>query len=138
MKQPEKRNLADDVRQQLEDQINNGQLLPGDALDERELATRFGVSRTPVREAITQLAAQGLITTAPRQGILVARMSIKELLAMFELLAELEGICAKYCARRLTDAQRTSLIGIHRNSLAHVESGNAEGYSQSNVDFHAV
>jgi DNA-binding GntR family transcriptional regulator len=73
MKQPDKRNLADEVRQQLEDQINGGQLLPGDALDERELAARFGVSRTPVREAITQLAAQGLITTAPRQGILVAR-----------------------------------------------------------------
>jgi DNA-binding GntR family transcriptional regulator len=138
MKQPEKRNLADEVRQQLEDQINGGQLLPGDALDERELAARFGVSRTPVREAITQLAAQGLITTAPRQGILVARMSIKELLAMFELLAELEGICAKYCARRITDTQRARLIGIHATSLEHVESDDAEGYSQSNVDFHAV
>jgi DNA-binding GntR family transcriptional regulator len=138
MKQPEKRNLADEVRQQLEDQINGGQLLPGDALDERELAARFGVSRTPVREAITQLAAQGLITTAPRQGILVARMSIKELLAMFELLAELEGICAKYCARRITDAQRARLIGIHATSLEHVESDDAAGYSQSNVDFHAV
>jgi DNA-binding GntR family transcriptional regulator len=66
------------------------------------------------------LAAQGLVTTAPRQGILVARMSIKELLAMFELLAELEGICAKYCARRITDVQRARLIEIHRNSLKHV------------------
>ncbi|MET0964430.1 MAG: GntR family transcriptional regulator [Noviherbaspirillum sp.] len=138
MPQPEKLNLADEVRQQLEDQINSGQLLPGDALDERELAARFGVSRTPVREAITQLAAQGLITTAPRQGILVARMSIKELLAMFELLAELEAICAKYCARRITESQRARLIDIHRTSLGHVESDNAEGYSQSNVDFHAV
>ena len=138
MKQPEKRNLADEVRRQLEEQINNGQLLPGDALDERELAARFGVSRTPVREAVTQLAAQGLVTTAPRQGILVARMSIKELLAMFELLAELEGICAKYCARRMTDAQRARLAEIHRASLAHVEADNAEGYSQSNVDFHAA
>jgi DNA-binding GntR family transcriptional regulator len=138
MKQSARPNLAQDVRQKLEDEINSGQLLPGDPLDERQLASRFGVSRTPVREAITQLSAQGLVTTAPRQGILVARMSIKELLAMFELLAELEGACAKYCARRLSEAQRARLIAIHQASLAHVESDNAEGYSQSNVDFHAV
>lgn len=133
-----KLNLADEVRRRLEDEINGGQLLPGDALDERELASRFGVSRTPVREAITQLAAQGLVTTAPRQGVCVARMSIQELLAMFELLAELEGICAKFCARRITEAQRASLIAVHQNSLRYVEANDAKGYSQSNVDFHAV
>jgi DNA-binding GntR family transcriptional regulator len=138
MKQTARPNLAQDVRQKLEDEINSGQLLPGDALDERQLASRFGVSRTPVREAITQLSMQGLVTAAPRQGILVARMSIRDLLAMFELLAELEGACAKYCARRLTEAQRARLTAIHQASLAHVESDNAEGYSQSNVDFHAV
>jgi len=138
MKQTARPNLAHDVRQKLEDEINSGRLLPGDPLDERELASRFGVSRTPVREAITQLSAQGLITAAPRQGVLVARMSIKELLAMFELLAELEGVCAKFCARRMTEAQRARLIETHRASLVHVEADNAEGYSQSNVDFHAV
>lgn len=138
MAQSLKSNLADEVRQQLEDQINSGQLLPGDALDERELASRFGVSRTPVREAITQLAAQGLVTAAPRQGVLVARMSIKELLAMFELLAELEAICAKYCARRITALQRERLMVIHQTSLAHVEADDVIRYSQSNVDFHAV
>jgi DNA-binding GntR family transcriptional regulator len=131
-------NFADEIRQKLEDQINSGELLPGDALDERDLASRFGVSRTPVREAIAQLAAQGLVTSAPRQGVLVARMSIKELLALFELLAELEGVCAKYCTRRLSDAERKRLLAVHQASQAHVDAEDAQAYSQSNVDFHAL
>jgi DNA-binding GntR family transcriptional regulator len=138
MQTPSKVNLADEIRQRLEEEINRGQLLPGDALDERELAARFGVSRTPVREAITQLAAQGLVTSAPRQGVYVARMSIRELLALFELLAELEGVCAKYCARRITESQRARLIAVHKKSLRHVEAEDARGYSQSNVDFHEL
>src|SRR5665647_1918203 len=104
MQIPVKDNLAFQIRRKLEEEINRGDLLPGDALDERELAQRFGVSRTPVREAMVQLVAQGLVTTAPRQGVHVARMSIQELLGLFELLAEIEGVCAKYCARRLTEA----------------------------------
>jgi DNA-binding GntR family transcriptional regulator len=133
-----KPNLASEVRRRLEDEINNGKLLPGDPLDERDLASRFGVSRTPVREAITQLAVQGLVTTIPRQGVHVARMSIQELLAMLELLAELEAICAKYCARRITEEQRTRLVQVHRDSLRHVEENDAEGYRRSNANFHAV
>lgn len=133
-----KPNLAAEVRRRLEDEINTGELLPGDALDERELASRFGVSRTPVREAITQLVVQRLVTSVPRQGVHVARMSIQELLAMLELLAELEAICAKYCARRLTEEQRARLVEVHRDSLRHVEANDADGYRQSNADFHAV
>lgn len=136
MQIPIKDNLAFLIRRKLEEEINRGDLLPGDALDERDLAQRFGVSRTPVREAVVQLAAQGLVTTAPRQGVYVARMSIQELLGLFELLAEIEGVCAKYCARRLTEAQRQRLTDVHRNSLKFVEADDAVGYSQSNVDFH--
>lgn len=138
MQAPHKLNLAEEISRRLEEEINDGQLLPGDSLDERELAARFGVSRTPVREAISQLTAQGLVTSAPRQGVYVARMSIQELLAMFELLAELEGICAKFCARRITESQRTKLKAVHQKSLKHVEADNAKGYSQSNVDFHEL
>jgi DNA-binding GntR family transcriptional regulator len=131
-------NLADEICRRLEEEINGGQLLPGDALDERELAARFGVSRTPVREAMSQLAAQGLVTSVPRQGVYVARMSIQELLALFELLAELEGICAKYCARRMTEAQRARLSAVQESGLKHVQAGDARGYSQYNVDFHEL
>lgn len=138
MNAPVKNNLAQQIRDQLEGEINDGVLLPGDVLDERELASRFDVSRTPVREAIAQLVAQGLLAAAPRHGVRVARMSIQELLGLFELLAEMEGICVKFCARRLTDLQRTGLLDVHRRSLQHVESDDVPGYSQSNVDFHEL
>lgn len=63
-------------------------------------------------------------------------MSVQELLGLFELLAEIEGVCAKYCARRLTETQRQRLTDVHLSSLKFVEAGDAVGYSQSNVDFH--
>jgi DNA-binding GntR family transcriptional regulator len=65
-------NLADETRRWLEDEINNDNLMPGDSLDERDLAKRRGVSRTPIREAIHQLTAQGLVRSLHRQGVYVA------------------------------------------------------------------
>lgn len=129
-------NLAQEVRRRLEDEINNGKLMPGDALDERALAERFQVSRTPIREAIHQLAAQGLVRAIPRQGVYVSRMSIKELLAMFELQAELEGICARFAARRMTPEQRATVTRVYERQLACLEKGDSIQYAQENADFH--
>lgn len=131
-------NLAQEVRRMLEDEINNGRLMPGDALDERQLADRFKVSRTPIREAIHQLAAQGLVRAIPRQGVYVSRMSIKELLAMFELQAELEGICARYSARRMSTEQRATLKSIYERQCDCIERGDPIQYAQENADFHEV
>src|SRR5688572_24403654 len=96
-----KLSASESVRQQLEHDISNGALLPGDALDEEALAQRFGVSRTPVREALLQLSVRGLVSIAPRTGIYVSRLSIPELANLLELLAELEGACAKLATRRI-------------------------------------
>jgi DNA-binding GntR family transcriptional regulator len=138
MREGSRSNLAQEVRRRLEEEINNGGLMPGDALDERQLAERFQVSRTPIREAIFQLAAQGLVRAIPRQGVYVARMSIKELLAMFELQAELEGICARYAARRMTAEQRTTLRQIHERQRQCIEGNDPTQYAQENADFHEV
>jgi DNA-binding GntR family transcriptional regulator len=131
-------NLAQEVKRMLEDEINSGRLMPGDALDERQLAERFNVSRTPIREAIHQLAAQGLVRAIPRQGVYVSRMSIKELLAMFELQAELEGICARYAARRMTAEQRATLKTIFERQRECVTRNDPTQYAQENADFHEV
>ena len=131
-------NLAQEVRRMLEEEINDGRLMPGDALDERALAERFRVSRTPIREAIHQLAAQGLVRAIPRQGVYVSRMSIKELLAMFELQAELEGICARYAARRMTQEQRATLKSIYERQIGCIERSDSIQYAQENADFHEV
>ncbi len=83
------RTLAEELRLQLADEIVRGALAPGAALDETELARRFQVSRTPVREAIRQLAASGLIVSRPHRGSIVAQPSHEHLIGMFEAMAEL-------------------------------------------------
>ena len=105
--------LSDELRGTLEDMIVSGVLRPGEKLDEAELAARFKMSRTPVREALKALRATGLIEIRGRQGVTVATISIPVLLEMFQMMAALEGLCAKLAARRATVAERTGLREIH-------------------------
>ncbi len=81
------------LRQAIEDGVRTGALLPGDPIKEAELCSRFNVSRTPIREALPQLQEQGMVTSLPRAGMVVARMDVAQFLSMWELLAELEGVC---------------------------------------------
>lgn len=130
--------LSESARLRLEALINDGVLMPGDAIDELALAARFGVSRTPVREAVRELQLQGLVQVVPRHGTYVARMSVKSLLAMFELLAELEGICAKLAARRLDPAGRQRLEQAWQSCRVASERADPELYGNANLAFHEV
>ncbi len=91
---------AEEIRQVLQAEIESGTLVPGTALDEKSLTERFGVSRTPVREALQQLATLELVRMAPRQGALVARLSVNKVRGMLELISELEGVVAMLATRR--------------------------------------
>lgn len=133
-----KLSATETVRVELEREIGEGILIPGDALDEEALAARFGVSRTPVREALLHLAVLGIVTIAPRAGIYVARLSMPELLALTEMLAELEAACAKLATRRIGPDEAAALKQVHQESLAFEESGNAEGYARCNARFHEI
>lgn len=133
-----KLSAAEAVREELEREISDGVLVPGDSLDEEALASRFGVSRTPVREALLHLSALGMITIAPRAGIYVARLSMPELLALVELLAELEGSCVRLATRRIEADEATALKQVHLESLAFEESGDAQGYARCNALFHEI
>ena len=97
---------ADALRDQLEQDIVTGALRPGERLDEQSLAARFGVSRTPVREALMQLATAGLVTLQERRGAFVAALGFKEIIERFEGMAVLEGACGALAARRITDEQQ--------------------------------
>jgi DNA-binding GntR family transcriptional regulator len=127
---------AADVRQVLQEEIESGHLPPGAALDERALAARFEVSRTPVREALQQLAAVGLVRIAPRQGVTVARLSITRVRETLEYIAELESVAAKLAARRI-DAELSRRLddAMARCQEAAVNGGAAE-YSLANAVFH--
>ncbi|MGS0758012.1 GntR family transcriptional regulator, partial [Roseateles sp. GG27B] len=98
--------LADDIGSQLADEIILGQFAPGARLDEVMLAERFKVSRTPVREALKQLAVTGLIDYRPNRGAVVAQLGDAQLDAMFEAIGEMEAACARHAALRMTDPER--------------------------------
>lgn len=127
---------AESLRRSLEQQIVRGELRPGDRLDEVELAERFNVSRTPVREALHALAAAGLIEMRSRQGATVSTVSISMLLEMFQIMAELEGLCASFAARRANAAQRRNLQAIHERLVRVIQDDEPEAFYEVNREFH--
>ncbi|MET0905160.1 MAG: GntR family transcriptional regulator [Bradyrhizobiaceae bacterium] len=133
---PVKLTRAEELRQQLSDEIVRGALPPGAPLDETELAQRFNVSRTPVREALRQLTTSGLIESRPHRGAVVAQPSIERLTGMFEAMAELEALCAGLAAERMPAAQRHALEAIHEELRVLSYDGNPERFHAVNECFH--
>ena len=128
--------LAESLRQKLEGAIAAGHLEPGSRLDEQEIAQRFGVSRTPVREALKALAGTGLVDIRGRQGVCVASVSLPTLIEMFQMMAVMEGLCAKFAARRATVAQKQQLTQLHEQLTTLLASGDHSRFYDVNQDFH--
>ncbi|MFP5077956.1 GntR family transcriptional regulator [Rhizobium sp. YIM 134829] len=127
---------AGELREQLEQMILDGRLAPGERLDEMDLARRFGLSRTPVREAIKALLAVGLVETRGRQGTHVALLSIPALIEMFDVMSALEGLCARLAARRATPAERAAMRKVHEELVEAYHSGDPVDFYKVNQKFH--
>lgn len=128
---------ADAVRLAIESDIFNGRLAPGTPLEEGRLATRFGVSRTPVREAITQLAQSGIISKSPHKRAVVADLNPGTLLELFEALSELEGAATFLSTTRMTPDEKTELMAIHRAAAENLrDGGNPNEYAELGSAFH--
>lgn len=119
------------------DMIVTGAIVPGERLDEGSLATRFEVSRTPVREALRELGAMGLVDREPNRSAVVTNVTEAHLHSMFEAMAELECICARLSAERMTADERRALELEHRASAKLVHAGAEEDYSSFNTEFHS-
>lgn len=124
------------LRDALEDEIVNGALKPGDRLDEASLAERFKVSRTPIREAFKYLVGSGLVETIPNRGTFVASVGLPQLIEMFEVMAELEGMCARLATRRITDAESEELQSLLNGCTDAKEKGDPDAYYYENERFH--
>src|SRR3954466_10873219 len=127
---------AEELRLQLADEIVRGALPPGAPLDETDIARRFSVSRTPVREALRQLVASGLVEARAHRGAVVAQPSLERLTGMFEAMAELEALCAGLAAERMTAAERQKLESIHDELRVLSHAGNPERFHAVNERFH--
>src|SRR3954451_8950118 len=101
----ERRALVDKLAAQLQARVLNGELASGTRLRQEALAEEFGVSRTPIREALRKLQASGLVEVQPRRGALVRAPSAREIRAAYEVRAELEGLAAELAARRIHQEQ---------------------------------
>lgn len=128
---------VDQMVRAIADRIVTGMLRPGEKLDEIWLAERFDVSRTPVREALRQLSAMGLVERRPNRGAIVAVVTQEYLSSMFESMAELEAICARFSAERMTAAERRALEQDHQRSAGLVRLGAEEEYEAYNTAFHS-
>ena len=130
--------ISEQLREKIEDQIATGALQPGSALDEATLVEQYGVSRTPVREALIQLAAEGLIEIRPRRGAVVTSIGPTRLMEMFEVMAELEAMCGRLAARRMSDAQHQALVAAHQACEAACTQEDSNAYFYCNEDFHSA
>ena len=93
--------LANTIRDALEQEIISGVRFPGERLDEPQLTRQFKVSRTPVREALVELATSGLVEMRPHRSAVVAEIGAGKVIQMYEVLAELESLSARLAVRRM-------------------------------------
>lgn len=132
----ERRNRSEELRERIEEEIATGNFPPGMRLDETELAQRFGVSRTPIREALNQLASIGIVEIRPRRGAIVAELSPQRLVEMFEVMAELEALCGRRAARRMSPAERQALVAAHEACGAACRAHDPDAFYYQNETFH--
>lgn len=129
---------SDVIADALEALILEGTFPDGERLDEHQLAERFQVSRTPLREALQRLVASGLVEQRPRRGVFVRQPGPIELIEMFEVMAELEATCAKFAARRISDEALAELHATNTLCNEAVERGEVDLYFWENERFHAT
>ncbi|MDC0121352.1 GntR family transcriptional regulator [Amylibacter sp.] len=129
---------ADKLISDIRKEVSSGILKPGDQLEVTALAERFGVSRTPIREAIRTLVESGVLETRPRKGSFVRVLSAKQLLDLFQVAAELEGMACRLAALSLTKENVEAIErGLAKCTQAADVQNNAE-YAMANLDFHTA
>ena len=127
--------LSDEVFDALVKDILSGALQPGARLDEPSICRKFGVSRTPIREALRRLSGTGLVDVAPRKGVTVARIDVEQLKDMFEALAEFEGLCSRLAAVRMTTLEKKRLEVVNDNRRKRIVDGERD-FAGLNNEFH--
>lgn len=133
---PNKTTKAVEIQAILLEDILSGKLPHASKLNEIELAKRFGVSRTPIREALKYLNSSGLVSFIPHKGVHVSGIDPEKIWEMFEAMAEMEAICAKLSALKMNPFQRIKLEQFHLSTQDHSDALDYEIHHHSNIEFH--
>ena len=136
--EPESSTQTERLADQIAALVLSGDFQPGLRLDEHMLAERFGVSRTPVREALRQLASTGLIDIKPRRGATVASATSAQLDTLFGAMAEIEATCSRLAAMSMTPIERRRLQSLHESMAELVARDERDGFAAANLTFHTL
>lgn len=131
-----RRSLSTELVERLRGLIVEGQLKPGDKIAEPDLCDLFGVSRTPLREALKILAAEGLIELAPNRGARVARIRVEEIEELFPIMGIMEALAAETCVERMGPEDLALLEALHVRMVAHWKAGEWAPYARLNRQIH--
>ena len=121
----------------LRDMIVEGRIPAGSRLNERVLTEELQVSRTPLREAFKILAGEGLVELLPQRGAVVASLSIADIDATFEVMADLEALAGELAAQRITEAELNEIRALQFDMLASHARRDLPGYFRANMQIHA-
>ncbi len=131
-----RRALHDEVVRRLRELIFEGDLAPGARIPERELCERFGISRTPLREALKVLASEGLVDLQHHRGTLVSRLTPEAVDDMFQVMGALEALAGENACRRARDQDIAEIESLHRQMLEHYQRQELSDYFQINQRIH--
>ena len=131
------RSLHDQVVSRVRDLIIEGVLEPGSRIDEASLIDELGVSRTPFREALRTLAAEGLVIVRPSKGSVVRKLTPEDVFAMLEVLGHLEQLAGELACQRASDQEIAALVDLHNRMLVHYRARDRMPYYKLNQEFHS-
>lgn len=138
LKRIDVRTLHREVAAKIREMIRKGELVCGQRIIEAEICEQIGVSRTPLREALRMLESEGLVELFPHRGVFIRQPSMAEIQEMFEVMAVLEGTCARLTAEKMTATGWRKIERLHRKLEAHYAEGDRENYISVNNVFHAL
>jgi DNA-binding GntR family transcriptional regulator len=132
----QRRSLHDELIDQLRNLITDGELAPGVKIHERELCDRFGVSRTPLREALKVLASEGSVTLRPNRGAVVNALTLEELEEVFPVMGALEALSGEIACRMIIDTEVAAIRALHERMVQHWRGGELQPYFRLNQAIH--
>jgi DNA-binding GntR family transcriptional regulator len=132
----QRRSLHDELTERLRDLITAGELGPGEKVPEKQLCELFGVSRTPLREALKVLASEGTVTLRPNRGAVVTALTLKELEEAFPVMGALEALSGEIACRHITDAEVAEIRSLHDRMVSHWRRAEMQPYFRLNQKIH--
>ena len=136
IEQPNSQNLPEAIFQKLRSLLVEGKIAPGSKLNERELAESLHVSRTPIREAIRRLAAEGLVELITNRGAIALQLSLEDVVHTFDVIAQLEGFSGELAANNISDTALSELEALQYEMMASYARRDLSSYYKLNLRIH--